>query len=115
MRFARSTGRGQLRLFVSVLAALVAACGGRKVTPDELRTRVTAAIPQGSSPVRVASLLDSLGIEHAGYDSLRHETLAIVRETSKTFFVKGSVQLVFTFDATPALSAIVAKQVYTGP
>jgi hypothetical protein len=94
-----------------------------KVTVDVAKVEkdLRDHLPEGSSRAAVESYLDQLGIQHSyiaqsvGDPQYSRTVLAMVRGVSRTWLVRGDVQVVFKFDDQDKLIRYSKKVIYTGP
>lgn len=104
----------------STLGALAATlvlngCGGKARGPEPVRAQLDAALPDGISSERAVSILDSLQVEHSGYNPESRRILAIARNTSRTATTRGALQVELRFDAQGRLQQREFREVLTGP
>ncbi len=78
-------------------------------------------LPIGASRAEVVAYLDKRGIQHSYIGEsqqtpeYRHTEMAMVRGTSRTWMVRGDVQVLFKFDESGNLASYLVKEIFTGP
>jgi hypothetical protein len=90
--------------------------GRVEVTTDVTRVEadIRERLPMGSSRADVASYLDQRGIPHS-YVAESKTEMAMVREASRSWLVRGDIQILFKFDDHGKLISHSVKDVFTGP
>jgi hypothetical protein len=89
-------------------------------TTQDVTKQLERATPVGSSRKAVEIYLDSQLIPHSYIDDSnspkeRRIELALIRDTSKSSFVRGDIQIRFRFDESDRLLDYSVQQVFTGP
>ena len=95
--------------------AMAVGCDHERMTLHQVERVLAEKLPNGSSPERVSALLDSLGLEHSGYDVQRRDIAAVIKNTSRSFVVDGSIHAEFVFDEDRKLVDRKVREVLTGP
>jgi hypothetical protein len=72
-------------------------------------------MPIGTGHARVLESLDSLGIEHSGFDSDSSRILAVARGVRKGLITRTDLQLILTFDSSGVLTSVGTSEPVTGP
>lgn len=78
-------------------------------------------LPIGVSRAKVVAYLDEQGIPHSYIEEskqapeYRHTEMAMVRGTSRTWLVRGDIQVLFKFDESGNLISYSVKEIFTGP
>lgn len=113
-----------------ILAGLVAGLNYLNYRSKRVEVRVEVAkvqedirghLPVGTSRAAVASYLDQRGIQHSYVGELKdapeygHTEMAIIRETSRTWLVRGDIQILFKFDEQGRLIHYSVQEIFTGP
>jgi hypothetical protein len=70
-----------------------------RTTPGEIDSLLQDAAPIGSDFTRIVDVLDSLGVEHSGYQEVDQVIYAVWRRTSVSLFHETAIQVQFLFDA----------------
>jgi hypothetical protein len=112
-----------LALIVGVLAGMIQWTRRVKMTTDVARVEadIREHLPTGSSRADVASYLDQRGISHSYVDESKgapefsRTEIAMVRETSRTWLIRGDIQIFFKFDGQGKLTNYSVKEIFTGP
>jgi hypothetical protein len=116
------------------LGLLIGGCcfhsGMTTTTVPEVERRVDTALPAGSTRPQIEAWLTGQGIEHSFSDKPflespndnRHpdadysgSIAGIIRDTDRSLFVTGSIQIYFLLDADGRLKRRLVKWVGTGP
>jgi hypothetical protein len=97
--------RLSLRTIVGAVAAVAlllvvaaAAFFGRRTSLEDIDRRLRADIGTGASYARVASVLDSLGVERSGYNEARREMRAVWRRAAVGLTQETAIEALFLFD-----------------
>src|SRR5258708_25511352 len=98
-----------------VLLLLLTSWSRKPMDLNTVKAQVIAKVPVGSTASQVIQYLDSAKCEHSDYLNDKKEIRAIMRNSSRTVLIKGSIQLRFQFDANEKLESIEVKEVFTGP
>jgi hypothetical protein len=112
-----------LVLITAVAAGLIQRTRQVIVTTDlaSVEAEIRQHLPTGSSRADVESYLDQRGISHAYVDELKeapelsHTETAMIREASRSWLVRGDIQVVFEFDGHGKLIKHSVKEIFTGP
>jgi hypothetical protein len=112
-----------LVLIIGVVAGLIQRTRRVIVTTDVARVEadIREHLPMGSSRADVESYLDQRGISHSYVAELKeapelnHTETAMIRESSRTWLVRGDIQILFKFDGHGKLIKHSAKEILTGP
>lgn len=122
-----------MRKFVWIALAFLVLAGlaGRLIyTKQRARATTNAAavekdirehLPLGTSRSEVEAYLDQKGLGHSYIDEstefpdYRHTEMAMVRETSRTWLVRGDLQILFKFDSQERLIDFKFQEIFTGP
>lgn len=77
-------------------------------------------LPIGASRAEVAAYLDQRGIQHSYVEEsqqpeYRHTEMAMIRESSRTWIIRGDIQIFFRFDEDGKLTSYSVKEIFTGP
>jgi hypothetical protein len=109
-----------LRHNVSILSTVLFVVGWTSCSQNHdqaarIKASVEQTIPLGADQARVAAVLDSLRIEHSGYDQAKHQILAIARNVSRTSTTTTALQITLQFDSAGKLRGRDFTPVYTGP
>lgn len=116
-----------LGLALAVTAALVAALIYRtrrvKAATDAVKIEkdIRDHLPLGASRAKVVAYLDERGIQHSYIDEskqapeYRHTEMAMVRGASRTWLIRGDVQILFKFDESGNLANYSVREIFTGP
>ena len=110
---------GLFALVVLAIAAFVLITGSpfrvyRGITPNQMRAKLRAEVPLGSSVVQVVNYLDANKIEHAPYSPERHDVGAIKRNVCVAVMVECSIDIRFFFDEGARLQRITVEAGFTG-
>ena len=78
-------------------------------------------LPVGTSRAQVESYLDQRRIEHSyierssGSPEYDRTEMAIIRDASQSWLIRGDIQLLFKFDEQGKLTHYSVRQIFTGP
>jgi hypothetical protein len=116
-----------LALALMVLAGLVVGMIYRtrraEATVDVAKVEkdVRAHLPVGTSRGEVASYLDQRGIQHSYIEESKlaseynRTEMAMIRGVSRTWLVRGDIQILFRFDDHGRLINYSTREIFTGP
>src|SRR5262249_40804163 len=99
---------GLFALLVLACAAFVLITGSpfrvyRGITPNQMRAKLMAEVPLGSSVAQVSNYLDANKIEHAPYSTERRDMGAIKRNVCVAVMVECSIDIRFFFSEAGGL------------
>lgn len=120
---------------IGILAAVLVAAGvcsafwpqairpsraNHRITVEDLLKQLQANTPIGTSRSAVESYLDSRSITHSYIDDpkvpdYRRVEIALVRDSSRSWLVRGDIEIRFHFDQSDRLLDYSAHEVFTGP
>jgi len=91
-----------------------------RVTVEEVLKQLQANTPVGTGRPAVESYLDSRSITHSYIDNPevpneRRVELALIRDTSQSWLVRGDIEIRFRFDQSDRLLDYSAHEIFTGP
>jgi hypothetical protein len=95
-----------------LLAIGSSACPMRRTTIADVDKLLRSQLPVGSPHARVSAVLDSLEVEHSGYE--KQEMVAIWRRTSVRLFDESAIQARFYFDVQGSLLRYELEEQITG-
>jgi hypothetical protein len=92
----------------------------RRVTVEDVLKQLQTNTPVGTSRSTVESYLDSQSMSHSYIDDPkfpkeRRVELAMVRDTSRSWLVRGDIVIRFRFDQSDRLLEYSAREILTGP
>jgi hypothetical protein len=93
------------------------------VTTDvaSVEADIRGHLPLGSSRAEVESYLEQRRIPHSyideprGAPQLSHTETAMIREASRTWLIRGDIQILFKFDDHDKLIKHSVTEIFTGP
>lgn len=91
-----------------------------RITVEDILKQLQANIPVGTSRSAVESYLDSRSMPHQYFDdpkfpNERRVEFATVRDTSRSWLVRGDIQIRFRFDESDKLLDYSAHETFTAP
>jgi hypothetical protein len=91
-----------------------------RITVEDVLKQLQANTPVGASRSAVESYLDSRSITHSYIDDpkmpdYRRVEIALVRDSSRSWLVRGDIEIRFHFDQSDRLMDYSAHEVFTGP
>lgn len=91
-----------------------------RITVEDVLKQLQANTPVGTSRSAVESYLDSRSITHSYIDNPevpneRRVELALIRDTSRSWLVRGDIDIRFRFDQSDRLLDYSAQEIFTGP
>lgn len=91
-----------------------------RITVEDVLKQLQANTPGGTSRSAVESYLDSRSITHSYIDDpkvpdYRRVEIALVRDSSRSWLVRGDIEIRFHFDQSDRLLDYSAHEVFTGP
>jgi hypothetical protein len=91
-----------------------------RITVEDVLKQLQANTPVGTSRSAVESYLDSRSITHSYIDDpkvsdYRRVEIALVRDSSRSWLVRGDIEIRFHFDQSDRLLDYSAHEVFTGP
>jgi hypothetical protein len=110
-------------LFIGVVAGVNQWTRRIEVKTDvaTVEADIRAHLPVGSSRTDVVSYLDQRGISHSYVDELKEAPelsrteSALIRAASRSWLVRGDIQILFKFDDQGKLIKHSVKEIFTGP
>ena len=123
--------KNALWIFAAVLVATVVCSAiwpyvigpsraNHRITVEDVLKQLQANTPVGTSRSAVESYLDSRSITHSYIDDpkvpdYRRVEIALVRDSSRSWLVRGDIEIRFHFDQSDRLLDYSAHEVFTGP
>jgi hypothetical protein len=102
-------------VFTSILLLLTACVRSGRTKVAELDQELRVAVHPGDSAADVARRLDSLDIQHSGYDHIRRVMMAEVEGKPGWKPVYRSLSVTFSFDQNDRLIKHEVRETFTGP
>jgi len=105
----------------ALVAGIIARTRGVKVTDDVAKVEkdLREHLNVGASRAAVESYLDQQRIQHSyvaqAIAGPEYTEYALIRESSRTWLVRGDIQIVFKFDDQDKLTQYSVKEIFTGP
>ena len=92
-----------------------------QVTVAQVDSDIRDHLPIGCSRQEVVAYLDQKKIGHSYVDELKespeynHTEMALIRGASRTWLIRGDIQILFRFDEGGKLASYSVKEIFTGP
>jgi len=90
-----------------------------RISVEDTEKDIQAHLPLGTPRDRVEAYLEKNGIEHSYVDDQSGEytrtEMAMIRNASNTWLVRGDIQILFRFDKQGKLADHSVRQILTGP
>jgi hypothetical protein len=112
-----------LALLVALAVGVIQRARRVQVMTDVARVEadVRERLPEGSSRAEVAAFLDLRGIQHSYVDESKNAPeynrteMAMIRGVTRTWLIRGDIQILFKFDDHSRLIKYTVQQISTGP
>ena len=112
-----------LALIVALAVGVIQRARRVQVTTDvaKVEADVREHVPVGSSRAEVAEFLDQRGIQHSYVDESKRAPeynrteMAMIRGATRTWIIRGDIQILFKFDGHGQLTKYTVQQIFTGP
>jgi hypothetical protein len=92
----------------------------RRISVEDVKKELRREIPPGTKRSEVAAYLDAKAIPHSHdgaseADEYQETEVALIRNSSNSFLIRGDIQIRFRFDESDKLTDYSVQEIFTGP